>query len=124
MINNLINVIIPFVHADDPENVVGTISLPGGIPSDIGKTGDYFSVIVRFFIIIAGLFTLIQFLTGGFTYITSGGDKAKVAEAGNKITMSIIGLVVMAASFVIIAIVSQLLFGQFDFILNPVFKSV
>ena len=104
--------------------VVGTIALPTGIMTDIGKTGDYITVIIRFFIIIAGLFSLSQFLIGGFTYITSGGDKAKIQEAGQKITMSIIGLVVIAASFVIIAIVSQLLFGKFDIILNPVFKSV
>jgi len=106
------------------EDVVGTISLPEGIPSDIGKTGDFVTTIVRFFIIVAGLFTLWQFLIGGFTYITSGGDKAKVQEAGNKITMSLIGLVVIAASFVIIAIISQLLFGDFTAILIPKFKSV
>ncbi len=106
------------------QDIVGKIALPSGIPSDIGKTGDFVTAIVRFIIIIGGLFTLWQFLSGGLTYITSGGDKTKVQEAGNKITMSLIGLVIMAASFVIIAIISQLLFGDFTAILIPKFKSV
>jgi hypothetical protein len=121
MLNNLINVFVKTVHAED---VVGTIELPKGIPSDIGKTGDFITTIVRFFLILGGLFTLWQFLSGGLLYITSGGDKAKVSEASNKITMSIVGLVIMAASFVIIAIISQLLFGDFTAILIPKFKSV
>lgn len=123
MFSNLFNSFLKTTYAAT-EDVVGTISLPEGIPSDIGKTGDFITTLVRFFIIVAGLFTLWQFLIGGFTYITSGGDKGKVQEAGNKITMSLIGLVVIAASFVIIAIISQLLFGDFTAILIPKFKSV
>lgn len=123
MLSNQFNFFLKTAHAAT-EDVVGTISLPEGIPSDIGKTGDFVTTLVRFFIIVAGLFSLWQFLIGGFTYITSGGDKAKVQEAGNKITMSLIGLVVIAASFVIIAIISQLLFGDFTAILIPKFKSV
>ncbi len=123
MFSNLFNSFLKTAYAAT-EDVVGTISLPEGIPSDIGKTGDFVTTLVRFFIIVAGLFSLWQFLIGGFTYITSGGDKAKVQEAGNKITMSLIGLVVIAASFVIIAIISQLLFGDFTAILIPKFKSV
>jgi hypothetical protein len=122
MLNDLLNVFIKTVHAED--DVVGTIALPSGIPSDIGKTGDFITTIVRFFLILGGLFTLWQFLSGGLTYITSGGDKAKVTEASNKITMSLIGLVIMAASFIIIAIISQLLFGDFTAILIPKFIKV
>ncbi len=109
------------VHAED---VIGTITLPTGIRSDVSQTGDFISAIVRFFIIIAGLFTVWQFLSGGLSYITSNGDKNKVQEAGSKITMSIVGLVVVVASFVITAIISQLLFGDFTAILSPKLKTV
>lgn len=121
MINALANIFTKNVYADD---VVGNITLPSGIPSEIGKTGDFVSAIVRFFIIVAGLFTLWQFLSGGFTFITAGGDKSKIQESTNKITMSIVGLLVIAVSFIIIAIISQLLFGDFTAILIPKFKSV
>jgi len=120
MINTLLN-FIPQAHADD---VVGTITVPSGIPSQVGGIGSFLTVIIRFFIIIAGLFTLWQFLSGGFTFITSNGDKAKITEATNKITMSLIGLVVIAASFIIIAIASQILFGSFTAILSPQFTTV
>lgn len=122
MTNILIDLFVKTAFAAD--DVVGNIELPSGIPSEIGKTGDFVSAIIRFFIIVAGLFTLWQFLSGGFTMITAGGDKAKIQEASNKITMSIVGLLVIAASFIIIAIASQLLFGDFTAILIPKFKSV
>lgn len=123
MLNNLFNLLVKSVYAED---AVGTITLPSElkIPSDIAKTGDFVSAIIRFFIIVAGLFTLWQFLSGGLTYITSNGDKAKVSEASNKITMSLVGLVIIAVSFIIIAIVSQLLFGSFTAILIPKFIPV
>lgn len=120
MPNIFLNSIIKIAHAD----VVGEINLPEGIPSDVGKTTQFLSAIIRFFIILGGLFTLWQFLSGGLLYITSGGDKTKVSEASNKITMSIVGLVIMASSFVIIAIISRILFGSFTTILIPKFTTV
>lgn len=117
----MLNLLVKTVYADD---VVGTITVPSGIPSEIDKTGDFISAIIRFFLIIGGLFTLWQFLSGGLAYITSNGEKAKIQEAGTRITTAITGLVIMVASFVIIAIISQLLFGSFTAILIPKFKSV
>lgn len=121
MFNAIQNLIVKTVYADD---VVGTINVPTGIPSQVGQVSSFISVIVRAFVIVAGLFTLWQFLSGGFTYITSGGDKSKISEASNRITMSILGLVVVAASFVLIALISRLLFGSFTAILIPKFQSV
>ena len=121
MLNTLLNFFIKTVYADD---VVGTIALPSGIPSEIAKTGDFLSVIIRFLIIIGGLFTLWQFLSGGLAYITSNGEKTKIQEAGTRITTAITGLVIMTASFIIIAIISKLLFGDFTAILIPKFVSV
>lgn len=134
MLNNLLNLFVKTAFAANviggggggsaTNNVVGTIAVPSGIPSDITKTTDFITAIVRFFLILGGLFTLWQFLSGGLEYITSNGDKAKIQEAGQKITMAITGLVIMAASFIIIAIISQLLFGDFTAILIPKFTSV
>lgn len=109
--------IIGKIYASDP--VVGTISIPGGVPSEVAKTGDFISSIIRLIMIVGGIFSLWQFLTGGLMFITSGGDKGKVAEAQQKFQMSLIGLVAMTGSFIIIAIVSQVLFGNPTQILNP-----
>lgn len=119
--SNVLNLIVPKVLASD---FVGNINLPSGIPTQVPQVGSFISTIVRFIIIIAGLFTLWQFLSGGLGMITGGSDKGKVAEAQNKITMAITGLAIIAASFLIIGIVSQLLFGSFTAILIPQLQSV
>lgn len=105
-------------------NVVGNIALPSGIPQDITQTTPFISAMIRFLVVIAGIFTLWQFLTGGLGYITSGGDKGKLTEAQNKITMSLVGMVIIAGSFIIIAIISQVLFGSFTAILAPKLQSI
>lgn len=99
--------------------VVGKIVPPGTIVKDATQTGTFISTIVKFIIVIAGIWSLWQFLTAGFAYITSNGEKGKVTEATNKITNALTGLVVIGASFILIAIVSQLLFGDYTYILNP-----
>lgn len=115
---NIFDTIVRPVYsaADD---VVGTLSVPSGVPSEITKSGGFISGIIRFLMVLGGLFTLWQLLSGGLAYITSNGEKGKIAEAQQKITTSILGLVVMTASFIIIAIVSQVLFGNYLYILNP-----
>lgn len=120
---NIFKFIIPEAIAA-ANDFVGTVNLPVGIPKQTAQIGGFISVIIRFIIIVAGIFTLWQFLTGGLGMITGGGDKSKVAEAQNKITMAITGLVIIAASFLIIGIISQILFGSFTAILSPELQSV
>lgn len=121
---NLLNLIIKPIYAVAGVDVVGTLQVPGGVPSDYTKTGIFVSSLIKFIIIVGGVFSLWQFLTGGFQFISSAGDKGKIAEAQQKINMSLIGLVTMAASFIIIAIISMLLFGSFTAILSPTLESV
>ncbi|KKP29721.1 MAG: hypothetical protein UW35_C0035G0008 [Candidatus Collierbacteria bacterium GW2011_GWF2_44_15] len=118
---NILDLIIKPVLA---QGFVGDIVLPSGIPSDVTNTVPFLSGIVRFIVIVGGLFTLWQFLLGGFGMISGGGDKAKVADAQHKITNAITGLVVMTASFIIIGLVSRLLFGSFTAILVPELQTV
>ncbi len=119
---SLLSIIIKSAYAVD--SIVGVISPPAGIPSATTDTTNVISAFVRFIVVIAGVFSLWQFLTGGLAFITSAGDKGKLTEAQNKIQMSLVGLVIIAASFIIIAIVSQVLFGDFTAILIPKLQSV
>jgi len=105
-------------------DVVGIIDVPTGVPSATTDTTNIISAVVRFIVVIGGIFALWQFLTGGLAFITSAGDKGKLTEAQNKIQMSLVGLVIIAASFIIIAIISQILFGDFTAILAPKLKSI
>jgi hypothetical protein len=116
---NFLNQIATSVYAEEVNPIIGNIAVPAGIPQEVGKTGDLLSAIVRFLVVVAGVYTLWQFLSGGLGFITSNGDKGKLTEAQNKIQSAIIGLVIMAGSFIIIAIISQILFGDFLAILVP-----
>lgn len=92
---------------------------PGG--TDNSKlVGNKFNAIVSSIIglltIIAGLWFLIQIIVAGYGWIGSGGDGKKVTEARDKITNSLIGLLMVVIAWVIVAIVGQLIGLN---ILNP-----
>lgn len=53
-------------------------------------------------IIVGGLAFILYFLWGGLEWITAGGDKGKIETARAKITQGLIGLAILAASFVIV----------------------
>lgn len=71
--------------------------------------GKIITVFISFLIIVAVLAALIFIVLGAFQWITSGGDKAKVESARNHIIAAIVGLIIIALSFVIINVVTQVL---------------
>ena len=79
-------------------------AVPGG--SNASSSPKQFAVTIatlwQTIIIVGGLAFLLYFLMGGVTWITAGGDKGKIEEARNKITQGLVGLTVLAASYVII----------------------
>ena len=91
--------------------------LHAGIKTPPGSTvippetsiGQIVSFLVAFIIVIAFLAALLYIVIGALQWITSGGDKQKVADARNHIIAAIIGLIVIALSFVIINVVLQAL---------------
>ena len=81
---------------------------------------DSYSVLIRPLIqdalIALGVFALFSLIFAGYTFINSGGDKAKVEQATNTITYVIIGLVLASTIFLLTNIVGK--FMGFD-IFNP-----
>ena len=121
--------ILAKVFAQEPTPVdLGKIGGPG-----LGPFGDIFygvkdgakaltdiasivSSVIGIMTIAAGIWFLIQVLIGGFGWITSGGDKAKLETARNRITDAFIGLVIVVAGWGILALASQ--FFGVPFLLN------
>lgn len=60
----------------------------------------------------AGIFALFNFITAGMKYISSQGDPKAITDAQQKIVMSILGLVIIAASFMMAAVAGLLIFGH------------
>lgn len=93
--------------------------------SEIGEEGKDFGLMVfannllKLVIIIAGIFALLNLIIAGFQFMTAGGDPKAVSQASSKIWQSLIGLLVVAASFLLAAIFGWLLFGNPLAILQP-----
>jgi hypothetical protein len=83
--------------------------------------GDAVAIAVSFLLLISTLAFFFMLILGGIKWITSGGDKAKIAMAQSQITAALIGLVIIFSAWVILSIVENF-FGVNlrSFNLNPV----
>ncbi len=91
--------------------LVETIDLsktqPGGVKTTT-STGALITSGIQILFIFAGLAVLIFIVWAAFDWITSGGDKEKVAAARRKITNAIIGLFLLALALFITTLASDL----------------
>lgn len=83
-----------------------------------GAKGEVFlakliAVFLRLMLIGAGIASLFYLLMGGIQWITSGGDKAGVAAARDKITAAFIGLAIVACIFAFTNFIAPLLGIEF-----------
>ena len=85
------------------------IQAPANTLAPTTDLGTVIGALVGFMVTIAVLAALIYIILGAFQWITSGGDKAKVESARNHIIAAVVGLVIIALSFVILNIVTNLL---------------
>lgn len=105
-------------------SIFGQIKLPEAITSKYGSEaglaiGNLLNLVFRSMIVLAGVYALFNLIFAGYAFMSAGDDAKKVAGAWAKIWQSLLGLAVAAGAFVLAAIFGQLIFGQWDFILNP-----
>ena len=103
------------------QNIFGTITPPDALK---GKTagagiGGLIQTIIWALIIGAGIYSLFNLILAGYAFMSAGEDSKKVAGAWSQIYQTMIGLSVTAGAFVLAALFGQLIFGKWDFILNP-----
>lgn len=84
-----------------------TIGRPDNIK--IGDLGMLISAGVGTLLIIAALLAFFYLILGGIQWITSGGDKAGMEAARNKITHAIVGLIIVGAAWAIMILVQNFL---------------
>ncbi len=92
------------VFAADPQI---TINQPSNIK--ISDVGQLVSAAVGTLLIIAALLAFFYLIMGGIQWITSGGDKAGMEAARNKITHAIVGLIIVGAAWAIMLLVQNFL---------------
>jgi len=78
-----------------------------------------FNNILRLLIVIAGLYALLNLIIAGYQFMSAGGNPKSIEAAWAKIWQSLVGLLIVAASFLLAAIFGWLLFGDPMAILNP-----
>ena len=83
----------------------------GGGGNETGPTavGTLISNFVGAFMIFSFVVAFTYLLLGGFNWITSGGDKAKLQAARDEITNAIIGLIIVGAIWAIMTLVGGFL---------------
>ena len=109
--------------------IIGNIELPPGVerwvtqyPSAEGKVPGlipFANALLKIIITLAGLFAFFNLIIAGFQFMSAGGDSKAIGKAWDKIWQSLIGLLIIAGSFVLAAIFGWLLFGDMRAILIP-----
>lgn len=79
----------------------------------------FINILIKLLMVLAGLFSVFQFLAAGYGFIAAGGDTQKVAAAWAKIWQSLLGLVVVASSLVLAGAAGQVIFGNWNALLSP-----
>jgi hypothetical protein len=102
-------------------DIVGKITTPTTGYSGLAQGGfvQFLTNILRLIFVVAGIYAFINFILAGFQYMSAAGDSKALSAAWNRIWNSLLGLILVIGSFAIASLLSQIIFGRADFILNP-----
>ena len=110
--------------------IIGSVSPPPAIQKWLdlaGAGGDqqvpgliyFINALLKLIIVLAGLYAFFNLIIAGYQFMSAGGDSKAIGNAWAKIWQSLIGLLIVASSFVLAAIFGWLLFGDASAILIP-----
>lgn len=76
----------------------------------------------RLAIVVAGIYSLMNFILAGYGYLSAGGDVKVVQKSTERIWRSLLGLIIIVGSTIIAGIVGYILFGpsQWNILIRPV----
>jgi len=103
-------------------SVIGNIQRPDHlVVYDDSPAGlfVFLNVIIKIMIMGAGLFTLFNLIMAGYGFIAAGGRSESIEAAWAKIWQSLIGIVIVAGSFIIAGVIGQVVFGQPGALITP-----
>jgi len=100
-------------------DVFGPITPPKFISSDPAGMITLFNNILRLLVVGGGIFALLNFVIAGYQFISANGDPKLINLAWAKIWQSMVGLLIIVASFALAALLGLLLFNDPRAILQP-----
>ena len=107
---------------------VGTVQNPFGV---MGGPAEYansacgsglfviFANLIKLFIVIAGIYAFFNFILAGYSFLGAGGEPKAISKAWEKIWQSVLGLTVVAGSFILAGIVGWLIFRNTSALITP-----
>lgn len=108
--------------------IFGTITKPavfGGYDTlETGGLTLFLTNLINLLIIVAGLFTLANFIIAGYLYLSSNGNPQQIVQAGNKMLQAAIGLFIIAAAFVIAGLIGWIFFQNAAFLFQPILSKI
>ncbi len=107
---------------EDPIGIVKRPPWLTGAFADVenGAIGAILQLAFNILVVVGGIYALLNFIFAGYSFISAGDDPQKVENAWKKIYQSIIGLLFIVGSFLLAAIIGQLMFGNASALLSPV----
>lgn len=93
-------------------------SVQGNDPKAIGLL-SFVSLLLRLFAIVCGIWTMFNFLMSGYTLISSQYDTKAQTEVKDKLTMTVIGLVIIVGAYTMAGLFGLIFFGDASAIINP-----
>ena len=78
-----------------------------GAPAQLSQLEDVFGSLVTSLLALGGIVLFLMLLSGGFKYLTSGGDPKATEGAQKTLTYAIGGMVLLAGSYMILRIISD-----------------
>lgn len=108
--------------SDEIQKFFGTFTPPPGIDKytqGVSSITTLLSNILRLTIFVAGLYTLINLIISGIQYIGSSGNPELLKQASSRIWISLLGMIIIAASLILAAVIGIIFFGSPTAIIQP-----
>ncbi|HUW21181.1 MAG TPA: hypothetical protein VMW41_00800 [Candidatus Bathyarchaeia archaeon] len=104
---------------------IGTVTNPWETlnPAYTGTSGEglvtLLNNILKLAVVVAGIFSFINLIVAGYGFMSAAGNPEKITEAWSRIWQSLVGLLIVASSFVLAALFGYLVFGDPTAIISP-----
>lgn len=96
------------------QNIFGSVSPPPGVirygGGALSGITPFISNILRFMVVIAGIWAVLNIILAGYAFMSAGDDPKKMENAWAKIWQTLLGLAVATGAFILAAIFGILLF--------------
>ncbi len=114
--------------ANPVDSTIGTIDTPPGVDKQIAASNlatdeiaifFFLSSLIKIVNVVAGIWVAFNIVFAGFNYISGQGSADAHKKVRDKITMSFVGLFLLAIAYMAVAVISLLLFGDAGYVLKP-----